>query len=374
MRIPLGEREGQRLEFKAAEVVRNLESVAKSVVGLLNAEGGELWIGLHEQNEYATGLDPVANADAARRSILDHLLDTIEPAPSGKEVSIEVVPHESGAQAVVVRVEPREDRRPYAYVRGTARHYVVRVGSRLRPMERVEILQEAPEDPTLEMVRKLLVETKRLEGLSVRIQPVTDRRLLDVAEYSSLLMHPEESGNRRAETGAWTFANPYQFPTHEPGRLIQKTGGMKSVTLAEDGSIDLHVPRHHLRHEWLQGATDDLYPFALVEYPTSVFRLAAAVYARSGAADREVVAQLALCGIKGWTLRPGSPRRVDLRERKRYEEDDIVGRLHRFRMETITKQPDRWAAALWQEVYWAFGYGPVDWPPEYDAAAGRLVI
>ncbi len=376
MRIPLGEREGQHLEFKAAEIVRNPESIAKSVVALLNAEGGDLWIGLHEQNEYATGLDPVPDAEAAARSIRDHVLDTVEPAPSGKEVSIEVVRHESGARVVRVRVEPIRDRVPYAYVRGTARHFVVRVGSRVRPMERDEILRESPGEPALANVeRKLLAESGREEGLTVRVQPLTDRpRLLEVADFSDLLMYGEKSGNRRAETGAWTFANKWQNPAHEPGRLVQKTGTMKSVTLAQDGSMSLHVARNHLRHEGLQGAVDDVYPFAVLEYPTSVIRLAATVYAKAGVECREVMAHLALVGIRGWTLRPGSPRLVVFRESTRFQEDDFVGRLHRFRMQELREQPDRCAAALWQEVYWAFGYGPADWPPEYDAATGRLAI
>jgi predicted HTH transcriptional regulator len=105
-RIPLGEAESQCLEFKAADALRSPESIAKSVVGLLNAQGGELWIGLREENERAVSLESVPDAEAACRSLRDHLIDTVEPAPSEREISIKPVTHDSGARLVLLRATP----------------------------------------------------------------------------------------------------------------------------------------------------------------------------------------------------------------------------------------------------------------------------
>jgi len=63
LEAPIGQREDQRTEFKRAEALRRLEPISHAVVSMLNASGGNVWIGVIEQDERWQGVEPIENAD-----------------------------------------------------------------------------------------------------------------------------------------------------------------------------------------------------------------------------------------------------------------------------------------------------------------------
>jgi predicted HTH transcriptional regulator len=111
--IPLGQRESQRLEFKGADALKDPEKIAREVVAMLNAEGGEIWVGLREEEGRAVAVEAIPNAEAEGRRLLDYLVDTVEPPLRGNEVDVK--PQNEG-EGTVLRVvaapEPATDRTP----------------------------------------------------------------------------------------------------------------------------------------------------------------------------------------------------------------------------------------------------------------------
>jgi hypothetical protein len=123
-----------------------------------------------------------------------------------------------------------------------------------------------------------------------------------------------------------------------------------------------------------------------MEYPTSILRLCATLLATPDVCEEgtpapgtEIVAALALLGVGGWRLRPGSPRRTWtgwVPQPKALEEQDLVFAQPplRFRSDDVRERPDECAFRLWSQVYEAFGFWPEDYPPEYDTTSGLLVL
>lgn len=48
-----------QLEFKSRAVLESPGQIARGVVALLNAVGGEVWAGIAESNESATAYEPI---------------------------------------------------------------------------------------------------------------------------------------------------------------------------------------------------------------------------------------------------------------------------------------------------------------------------
>ena len=80
--ISLGDTEGQRLEFKAADVLDSPAYVAREAAAMLNAIGGEIWIGVEEREGKASRLEPVRDAERARSALLDAQWARLGPAAS----------------------------------------------------------------------------------------------------------------------------------------------------------------------------------------------------------------------------------------------------------------------------------------------------
>jgi hypothetical protein len=94
--LPLGQREGQTLEFKAAAAMANLFDIGREVVAFLNSDRTvDLWIGLTEGPDgRAVGVEPI---DVSRIAALEnHLHDTIFPHVDAAQVESELVAVDGG--------------------------------------------------------------------------------------------------------------------------------------------------------------------------------------------------------------------------------------------------------------------------------------
>ena len=141
---PWGTRENERLEFKASEVLRSLagrRKLMEEVVGMLNARGGRILIGVREQDSIAAALDPIAEVE---RNLYDHsmrdlLVDAIEPRVTDQDCRVRWLHALDGFVLELDVRLPQEERRPFCRLSGKDRRYLVRVGDRLRPMKYAEL-------------------------------------------------------------------------------------------------------------------------------------------------------------------------------------------------------------------------------------------
>lgn len=141
---PWGTRENERLEFKASEVLRSpagRRKLMEEVVGMLNARGGRILIGVREQDSIAAALDPIPEVE---RNLYDHsmrdlLVDAIEPRVTDQDCRVRWL-HALDGYVLELDVRlPQEERRPFCRLSGKDRRYLVRVGDRLRPMKYAEL-------------------------------------------------------------------------------------------------------------------------------------------------------------------------------------------------------------------------------------------
>lgn len=395
----LGRRESQELEFKAAGILEECRSdpgkVAREVVGMLNADGGEIWIGVREDNGVAVEYQEIDRADEERSRLVDVLIDVIEPAPGPREVALTVEAMD-GRKLIRIDVSSRPSGRPYAVRKGQTRLYVVRHDARLRPMTRDEIgkafvaSREAVDESGREK-ESVLAEMIRLRenalpagGGDLWIRLVTlPKTPLDLQREDAreILMDPRRTSNREA---GWNFVNPYDSPvsSHENGVRWLGTAieGYASVAFSEHGTIKSRTWLEALR--W-RNEGQVFYPFALMEHVAAVLRLASTVYQAlsEGAApnrDAQVFLDAGLRGAEGWGLKPGSPDSIGYmrREPAPLNGDDVVlwDTPVEFRLGDVVETPDRCALRVVRRIYGLFGYTDRDLPPQFDQEKGMLLI
>ena len=127
-------------------------------------------------------------------------------------------------------------------------------------------------------------------------------------ELTQWLHCPAETGDRDI---GWSFhSSAEEFrplggdDTHPDGFVAGGPDGYTWIEVRRTGEIRFRAPIARL--EWRAART--LYPYALVELPTSVVRLAARLHAEhSGTAEDRVLLDIGLIGVQGKQIRPGAP-------------------------------------------------------------------
>jgi hypothetical protein len=387
--IPLGKREGPRLEFKGAAALKTPEVIARGIVAMLNAEGGEVWVGLREENERAVAVEPIPDPDQERRRLEDHLIDAIEPAPSSKEVEIETQASEEGFVLRVI-ARPQPGRAPYALLKGAGRQFTIRVGPRSRPMTREELKERfaqvaaispaSEELALLEAKRRLAREKEQAQRSRVRqfwlgLESTVDLDLdLQNPRYEELLREPLLTENRR--NGA-TFVIQYApGPRLKQDRLIleDERVGNRAVAFHRRGALTFRASLDALR----ASTEREIEPWVLWEYPISALRIASKVYQEGGLPpNARVFADLSFFGLRGWKLRPGSffSTWLPSPQPSAFEDsDDLLWEPLDFSAEEIASEPDRCGYRLVERVYEAFGFRREQIPQEFDQKTGHLIL
>jgi hypothetical protein len=400
--LPIGKREGHHLEFKGRDALREKArlSIAREVVGMLNADGGETWIGVAEREGKAVQVEPISNVETEGRALQDYLIDVVEPPLSHGEVQVEPV-----GKVLRITVRPSSNRLPYSLKgKGGAVYFPVRIGGRIRPMTRAEQResfagQPEEEDQIGDAVRKMLNERATLqdqegERLSLRVMPVPRISLGGrQEEILELLRDPELTGNR---SSGWVFANPYVTPEkHADGRITSRwpslpyeSGEWWSMEVRPEGTIHYEAGLDRFSYDAARGRqrptdnTPELWPLAISELPVSVMRLAATIYDGHLGKDSRVIADLSLFGLHGWKLRPGSSRflghRVlwDFPEAAAFEGKDLIlAEPLVFEWPEVKETPDRCGYRLVAQIYREFGYGAEAISVDvFDPRTGRLLL
>lgn len=374
--VPLGKKEDSRLEFKSADALKDPEKIAREVVAMLNAEGGEVWVGLREEAGRAVAVEPVAAHEIEERRLLDFLVDTIEPPISGGEVSIGGADEGEGAVLRIV-VNPDPAHKPYAFLRKGGRHFVIRVGDRIRPMVRDEIFPRGPERgrEALERAEANVLEDRNsvlkagAKLLWLRMEPATPVSL-DIQNplYEELLQDPRKTQNRLS---GWNFSNFQNRPRLRQDKLVTDPEDLLAVEIRSDGGLLFSVPLEFL---YWKGEQSQIWPPVLLEYIVSAFRTARSIYGGHLQPRDTIVIDLVISGLKGWQLRPGTPGAWHRRAVVFSKADDFVLiKPLAFFFEEIEAEPDRCGYRLIERIYEAFGFRRES-IPFFDPETGRLVL
>ena len=383
----LGKAESDRLEFKEEEALRRPANIAREVVGFLNADGGEIWIGVKEEHEKAVDFQRIADVERARSALLDHLIDTIEPPFRSDEVDLK-------CKGDLIHVTVKKGIRPPYAQRDDGRRFWIRIDHRLREMSREEIGKEFAEafkaqstkrDRVAEIAEKLRKDQASVAlerpQLWLRLVP-TESLIIDFndkenkRQFRTWLTDPSATGSRRS---GWDFVHDMRAPRFLGDQVRHgNDDDYMRTQITEQGHLTFTVSSDNLRQP--TGAVPNLAPYALVEYPVSVFRLMAAILGRHAEAhaNLQVVAGLVISGIRGWSLSPGSPREPARHwgGPKTFENDVLEIDPERlvFATNDLKENPDRCGLRVVRLIYGRFGFESGAIPPEFDQQQGRLLL
>ncbi len=380
----LGKREDGHLEFKDAEVVRRPVKVAREVVGFLNADGGDVWIGVKEGEQgRAVELQRLDKPDIVRRSLWDHLIGVIEPAFTQDEVGVTCV-------GDLVRVAVSKGSHPPYAVRDGGRYFGIRLDDRLYEMTR-EQLREAFVKESAEAGRdlsaaksklreRLRTEAQKGDQLWLSLVP-SEKLTIDFADESTKQIvrtwftDPSATGNQH---GGWNFVNDLRWPRFQ-GDFVKhgEDTDVIRTTISERGEVTF-VAEMAMLVNVASPLRNRIEAYALLEYPASVFRLIGKLLERFGPKPLafRVFAAFSMKGIAGWTLSPGSPRVPSRRQGpKTFEKDlQIDPEKLEFEAKMLAETPDRCALRLIRLVYGALGFEDDAIPSEFDQKLGVLSI
>ncbi len=388
-KFPLGQREGQVLEFKSADSIKKPFSISREVVAMLNAGGGEIWIGLREENGFAVEAEGLPDAKRARVDLLNHLIEVVEPRLRAEDVHITVVDLE-GRRVLRLIVGAIQDHGPFAQLKEGGRHFVIRVDHRIRPMSREEVLKTDAQPGTspdrLQSLRDVILKRNK-PGLWTGIQPHPSLRIdVQGSVLKSLLLDPTVSGNRME---GWSFRYPPVAgiqPTPNAERVEYGRDEFHKTTVWEDGCIEFWTTIEGLHHR--SDSIKEIYPHALIEYPVSVMRLARHVYAEPGTPHPKAVSvDVALTQTDDWYLPafpPGTYGYLESTSREKNPIYQLRQRLDdgqflpasalRFSWDEFRESPDRAGYLLVRSIYQAFHLPEDRISHEYDRMNCRLIF
>jgi len=383
----LGKDENDRREFKEAEALRRPANIGREVVGFLNAGGGDIWIWVEEKEGRAVGFQQIADIDRSLISLRDHLIETVEPQYQTDEVELD--PKDG-----LIHVTVEKGKNPPYAQRDGGRRFWIRIGARLREMSREEIgkkfaeafkAHSTREDRVAEIAKKLRKDQASVAlekpELWLRLVP-TESLNIDLndeqnkKQFRTWLTDPSATGNRRS---GWDFVHDMRAPRFLGDQVRHgNDDDYMRTQITEQGHVTFRVSSDNLRQP--TGAVPNLAPYALVEYPVSVFRLMAAILGRHGEAhaNLQVVAGLVISGIRGWSLSPGSPQEP-VRHwggPKAFENDVLEIDPERlvFAANDLKENPDRCGLRVVRLIYGRFGFESGAILPEFDQQQGRLLL
>jgi len=390
--LPLKKKEGERLEFKGAQILREPDKVARAVVAMLNTRGGEVWIGVREapgRNE----AEPIQDAENARTRLQDSLLDAIEPRLLHDEIELSIEGEDQGGPVLRVGVRPDSRRQPYAVLGPHgARYFWRRFDNRTVPLTREEIGSRF--QPAASAKTGAQPPGRRMEP--PEILRGERERLLSRGRRFALVLEPDVGGDlikqRLAQTdylsdptcsGTPRSSYNYAHALYHGGMVAEpKKGSLQvgdesfSLSVLGSGGIRFESALDNLHSRGIIDsagralfgtlvfpAPNVLVPEALTGYTCSTLRLAALLLSKEDLWDRlpegPLWAALFLTGLEGWLLPPGlglSFGWLHEIERHRYGEEVFAEEWLALNLDDVRDRPDACGLRLLRPLYWSFGW------------------
>jgi hypothetical protein len=387
--LPLDKKEGEQLEFKSRRILGDPEKVARAAVAMLNASGGEVWIGIMEAPG-SNVVEPIEEVERERARLQDRLLDLIEPRCLHNEVAVTVEGEGQGGPVLRVALTPDSRRQPFALLGANGgRYFLRRFDNRIVPMTREEIRDAFVKHPSggegAETPEKLRIERTRLTSSNARrfsllLEPAVRGRLrLERLEETGILADPTCTGTPRSSYNyAAAFHHGGAAADHEGGENLLRTGDdALSLRVYAGGGIRFASSLESLAGggifdpsgKPLFGTAQVLSPEALLGYTISSFRLASQLLASDdlwdGLPAPPMWAALFIAEFEGYVLLPGLDSlawRYEV-ERHRYADKDYFGEPLAFRFEDVQQHPDTCGLRLLRPLYWRFGWRREDHVP-----------
>lgn len=383
----IGLREGERLELKSGEILEHPARLLGEIVAFLNAEGGDIYIGVEEENGVATAVPGVEDPAGIHR-LMDLLADRIEPIPPSPTRTD--IPADSGRPVIQLRVPKGEDG-PYALRESASYRFPLRFGDRIRHRSWLQIRREidgpGEGDPAQE-ARELML-CRREEFLANRTGEPTLRVAIAPTEPKEDLFRGRDEEVRLALEDVGVTGNRYSGWTYQVSELARwspegevrrrqrrwEQGGKESpyrhLVIEENGWITFTTAYDH-GWTWHAQAMEErgergLDPFVLVEYPASVVRLGSWLYDKADLRG-SVLLELVLRDIEGIQLGAGHPSSPRYRFRKSWkvcdQQDILVGPTAPIEVTAaeFRENPDPVTYGLVSEVYEEFEFGEADIP------------
>lgn len=386
MKTLIGQREGQRLAFKGREKLDDREQLGLEVVAFLNAEGGNLYIGVREEDGRAVAIEGVDDVEGQIDKLANYLVDSIEPSPGAQE--LEMSREVFGEEGPILRVGVSAGvNGPYALTgKKRGRRFYTRFGARKRPMGREELAaafagSSRDESPVGKARRTLLVDRDELQQTSkewfwVGIQPAENAGLdLHESAFSRYLRDPDAIGVPRDLA---SFHVPFE-PEPRQGRLVARAIPfdrlVKETELRADGGIRFQSVINHLYQHAHGSSPRWINSEVLIGVPLSLFRLAAAALHGKLEPTDPLVVDLALLGVgrEGARLMPGHWRVPGPgRSAGAFDEGEdltLIAPLE-FTFGEIVEEPERCVFRLLRPVYESFGLREDAIPISLERPAG----
>lgn len=386
--LSFAEPEGERIEYKDARALENLQDIGREVVAFLNRDGGTIYIGVREENEKPVEVHGVNNPAKHRRRIEDSLASTIEPSWS-PEVRI-TEDDSTGKILLLIECTPVPANRPYALLgKGNARHFYKRSGSRVDVMRREEVQDafrcQVPSAERGQIEARTRLETFRkpfFDGVTypdrfwMLITPtaVPD---VDLKRIDVLFRDPAQSGNRAS--GFHVFAQHLEVRRKAEGVTLGNGGDWHLEY--RGGALTFHAPLNVLfwKTALVRRPGREIWPFSVLEFPVSFTRLAAAIFATGQLAnDAQILFDLGIIGARDWSLGPYEPNSMGYRTERFHRQLDggefVLQQPLRQPWQTFRGNPDRLAYEMVRLIYVEFGHNENAIPKQFDPTTGRLVF
>jgi hypothetical protein len=397
MMLPLGKRETEVLEFKGRDKVKEHKDLGLEVVAFLNTKGGDLYIGLREENGIAVEAEPIENAESEARALRDFLVDKVEPKASPGEVDVSVIERDGTRGVLRVRVK-RGAHGPYALLgHRDSRRFHVRIGERLRSMSREELVaafsgERGGREDALQAVRRDLLrerdERQRAgeDEVWLAIQPARavslntrDPRLETLLSDRGAIGVAPEAPSFHVPFGPEVRQDRLELGIRIPGEELARNQRLKTTILRNDGGMRFHGVLDLLYQHSTGSKPRVINPEVLIGLPLSLLRLAGTVLADLLDSEDRLVVDMALFGVgrKEALLSPGRWQRPrPRREARSYEDGDDLTLTNPpdFTLQEVRDAPDRCVSRLLSLIYEAFGYREDAIPLTLDPRTGEARV
>ncbi len=361
--------ERQNLEYKSKAYARNDENVRemlRDISSMANSYGGYIFLGIKEKDDQSglpVELVGIDEAEKERNRIFSSCLVNIEPRLSGLQIKVINL---DGEKSILVIFVSRSTRAPHMITFKGLNQFWIRHDRQKSKMSVDEIreaflktenilrdIQNFLQNRHTELLKEIDHQPYYIVGASPLL---IKEDIIDVFDQQvrDLLKNPP--GQRRE---GWNL----DFGVRNDPRptlwgLKIEIKGFKFVELFRNGYLQaaMNIQEESFVKEQVRISGKDhsvLYPYPLVEYPVSFFRLLKSLREHLGL-EGPFVAFVSLLNIQGFGLRRWRPQAIS------YSHDlEIWGKQHLeippSQIATLS-DPDKTAKSFIDRVWQAFGY------------------